>query len=176
MDEEIFVDKGNNIEYLKRLVLQNTFLMILIVIVVVSALSFFGNVYINDSFLCAIIERNPIVIKAFNNKFKIYDGTQTGAKLKSMIGTVIDNTNTYKPIVIVKNDENEIEIQAYCIKESSINGIIEGSLEFYTNNLSLIRNKLIDENDYIVEFDYAENGLINSIIITGILKSLDEGK
>ena len=182
MDEEILIDKENNINYLERLVSQNMFLIMLIVIVVISALLFWKNAYMNGNSSCAITERNPQEIESFNSQFTFYGGTQTGAKLKSMIGTAIANSNIDEsdtdrlPTVIVKNDENKIEIQAYCIKESSINGIIECSVYFYINNLSLIRNRLINKNKYLVEFDYTEKGLINSIIITGTINSLNEEK
>ena len=189
MDEEILIDKDDDIKYLERLVSQNTFLMILIVIVAIFPLSFICfSAYIDmnnsntDNYTGVLPQMSSLEIEAFNSQFINYEGRQTGNKLKALIGTLIANANTYEddsekcPTVAVMNDNNEITYLAYYVSLNNSNIAYEELQKIYIDNLAIIRNELQNNNYYSVEFEYTERGLINSIIITGTINSLNEGK
>ena len=181
MDEEILIDKDNDIKYLERLVSQNTFLMILITIIVISGLLIFAYIFMDDSeidnYSCSLTQMSTQEIEAFNSQFTIYEGRQKGAKLKSLIGTLISNANTYSddfekiPAIIVK-DKNKIIYMASFIKVDNEDN--ENPVDFYVSNLAFLRNNLINKSDYYVEFEYTERGLVNKIIITGTISGLNE--
>ena len=180
MDEEILIDKDNDIEYLKRLVSQNTFLIILIVIIIISALVFWTYLFMDDSrindYSCAVTQMGPKEIEDFNSQFTIYAESQIGNKLKSMLGTLIANANTYSnepekiPTVIVK-DDNKIIYVASFIKLAGEDS--KDMVEPYINYIAFIRNNIINKSYYNVEFKYSEDGLVNEIIITGTINGLN---
>ena len=186
MEEEL-INEENDLKYFKRLVIQNMLLIFAIVIIVIFGVSFLVYIfYIEehqfDNFICDISEMNPREIESFNSKFTTYDGKQTGAKLKSLIGTLIANANTYEddsekcPTVAVMNDNNEIAYLAHYASINNSNITYEGIQKIYIDNLAIIRNSLQNKNYYSVEFEYTEKGLVNTIIITGEIKGLNERK
>ena len=65
---------------------------------------------------------------------------------------------------------------AYYVSLNNSNIAYEELQKIYIDNLAIIRNELQNNNYYSVEFKYTERGLINSIIITGTINSLNEGK
>ena len=102
-------------------------------------------------------------IEAFNSQFTIYGGIQTGAKLKSMMGTLIANSFTYSeeveklPEVTAEIIEGE-EKEAKRPEEAN-------ATEDYREKLAEIRNELENKHEYTVEFDYDDNGLLKEVII-----------
>ncbi len=114
---------------------------------------------------------NTQEIEAFNTQFTIYGGAQTGVKIKSLMGTLIANANTYReepnkmPEVTAEivSDEEEQEINT--IKAETPKDNDEESLEEYINNLSEIRSSLDNKYEYNVSFEYSSNGVLNGIVI-----------
>ena len=180
MEEEL-INEENDLKYFKRLVIQNMLLIFAIVIIVIFGVSFF---YIEehqyDNFTCDISEMNPREIESFNSKFTSYDGKQTGAQLKSLMGMLISNGNTYVedseycPTVVVMNENNEIAYLAYYGKINNSNITNESLQKIYIDNLALLRETLQSKSYYSVEFEYTEKGVVNTIIITGKIKGLNE--
>lgn len=114
-------------------------------------------------------------LEAFNSQFTIYGGEQTGAKLKLLIGTVIENANTYMedpskmPEVtaeimntdMIDSERPEITvIEAKSPEESN-----EEQIQKYINALDEIRNKLENKHTYNVSFGYSSKGILNNISI-----------
>ncbi len=156
---------------LKKIKTQNRVLLIILVVIILIIIYFFIDeiIYVrtND---CLVVNNSPMStqeIEAFNGQFIIYSGEQTGAKLKSMIGTLIANTNTYRddsqkiPNLIYKNSDNEILYK--CDKDEET--FDEDFLEKYVKVAGTIRNFVIAKDNYKTEFEYQDNGLINTIII-----------
>ena len=186
MEEEL-INEADDIKYLKRLVVQNMLLIFVIVIIAILGVLFLVYCYYNvehkyDNFTCALTEMTSTEIEGFNSQFTIYGGKQTGNKLKALIGTLIANANTYEddsekcPTVAVMNDNNEIAYLAHYASINNSNITYEGIQKIYIDNLAIIRNSLQNKNYYSVEFEYKEKGLINTIIITGEIKGLNERK
>ena len=135
-----------------------------------------------DNYTGVLPQMSSTEIEGFNSQFINYEGRQTGNKLKALIGTLIANANTYEddsekcPTVAVMNDNNEITYLAYYVSLNNSNIAYEELQKIYIDNLAIIRNELQNNNYYSVEFKYTERGLINSIIITGTINSLNKGK
>lgn len=107
-------------------------------------------------------------IEAFNSQFTIYGGNQTGAKLKSMVGTLIANANTYRdePAKLPQISVDQLNVKNH---NNSTNGITSGGdedqLNAYVAVLGDIRNKLENKHMYSVEFEYTNNGILRKIIV-----------
>ena len=173
MDEEILIDKDNDIKYLERLVSQNTFLMILITIIVISGLLIFAYIFMDDSeidnYSCSLTQMSTQEIEAFNSQFTTYSGKQTGAQLKSLMGKLISNANTYKeepeklPVVeVTKYNGSDTNGNTANRPNNAGN---DNELQDYINVLSEMRNKMENKHTFTVEFDYTTNGVLTTIHI-----------
>ena len=76
----------------KALIIAGAILLSILIIAIGMFIYTSSQSTINDS----LTQMNTQEIEAFNSQFTIYDGAQTGAKLKSMCGTLIANANTYR--------------------------------------------------------------------------------
>ena len=74
------------------------------------------------------------------------------------------------------NENNEIAYLAYYDKINNSNITNENLQKIYIDNLALLRETLQNKSYYSVEFEYTEKGLVNTIIITGEIKGLNERK
>ena len=106
-------------------------------------------------------------VQAFNNEFMSFEGKQTGSNIKSMIGTLIANANTYRdeptkiPGVVFDKVNNS--------KESSVlrADVPEASQpQTYINSLNTIRNSVEPKHQYWVSITNQDNGLIDGIYVT----------
>ncbi|HIT70981.1 MAG TPA: hypothetical protein IAD08_03595 [Candidatus Scatovivens faecipullorum] len=106
-------------------------------------------------------------VQAFNNEFMSFEGRQTGSNIKSMIGTLIANANTYRdeptkiPGVVFDKVNNS--------KESSVlrADVPEASQpQSYINSLNTIRNSVEPKHQYWVSITNQDNGLIDGIYVT----------
>ena len=158
-----------DIEYLNKIRKQNKILIvILLILIVVNVVIFIVS---NDN--CSEESNNKMVSlyyrhESFNSQFTVYSGEQTGFKLKSLMGTLIANANTYYsepqriPEVIIKNNGT---ITYYVERPNNCENIDEK----YQSNLSNVRNALFNKMTYKVEFTYFEDLALDKIIITGEL-------
>ena len=163
-NNEIYI---KNFKFFKRLVLENYLLTSAIVITVVLFLFFCINRNNTDN--CSISNSSSSLsmrtqeIEEFNDQFNTFYGIQKGDNLKSLCDLLIHNANSYNeekeqlPIIIL-NDDNEVF--DFIIDRTDNNDRI---MELLTN----LRNSLIEQSKYNVEFDYKINGLIDKITITG---------
>ena len=137
------------------------------------------GMYTYTSSQSTIIDSNTSMstaeIEAFNSQFTMYAGKQKGTALKSLMGTLIANANTYReepnrlPEVsaeIVKSnssDEEDSEVTVVNAKTPEINE--EDSFQEYIDALSEIRNSVGNKDEYNVSFEYTNNGVLNQIVI-----------
>lgn len=104
-------------------------------------------------------------VEIFNSVYTMYEGEQSGSKIKSLIGTLISNANenvdeNFKiPGLYLENKES--------VKKSFASGIPEnGENKPYIDALQNIRTKIDPKHKYWVEFNYQSNGLIDYINIS----------
>ena len=120
-------------------------------------------------------EMSNMEIEAFNTQFTVYEGEQTGAKLKSLMGTLIANANAYKeepyklPEVtaeIIDLDSDDDEEQDVTVLEAKTpEKSDKDSLQDYVDLLTEIRSSLENKHNYQVSFGYNSDGIVNKIII-----------
>lgn len=104
-------------------------------------------------------------IEAFNARYTIYEGEQTGSNVKSLVGVLISNAktnseeNTKIPGIYLENKENT--------GDSMNSGLPEnGESSLYINALQDIRQQIDSKHKYWVEVNYQSNGLIDYINIS----------
>ena len=106
-------------------------------------------------------------IEAFNSQFTIYGGKQTGAKLKSLMGTLIANANTYREepakLPWVKAGKLDSTGSYKNNTPAVTKGGCESELNAYVNALGYIRNHLEGKHTYTVVFSYSNNGVLTGI-------------
>lgn len=163
---ETNTENKNTTEYLKKIKNHNKILVLLLVIllIVYIVLRILSNNYYSE------ISNNKITpymeYESYNSQFTVYGGEQSGSKIKSLMGTLIANSNTYSsesqriPEIIVKNNGT---ISHYIERPNET----EESTTKYINDLADIRNKLSNKDTYYVEFTYSERLIVDKIIITG---------
>ncbi len=101
-------------------------------------------------------------IEAYNIKYTMYEGEQTGANVKSLVGVLISNAstnedeNTKIPGLYV---ENKKEVLDSSVPEN-------GEISTYLDSLQSIRQSLENKHKYWVEVSYQKNGLIDYINIS----------
>ncbi len=110
-------------------------------------------------------------IEAFNSNFSSYEAEQIGSQVKSLLGRLIANANTYEtepskvPTVIIADqvaDDYDEYKNNNSISYTESNAQANGN---YIINLATIRNHISIKHMYYVEFGYSEDGLIDSVII-----------
>lgn len=101
-------------------------------------------------------------IEAYNVKYTMYEGEQTGANIKSLVGVLVSNAST-------NEDEND-RIPGLCLeyeKDTMDSGIPEnGETSTYLDALQDIKHNLENKHKYWVEVSYQKNGLIDYINIS----------
>lgn len=123
----------------------------------------------------SINSMNTQEIEAFNSQFTLYGGSQTGAKLKSLLGILIANVNTYNkepdkiPEVQIEmielNGNSEEEQESYIVNVAAPEKNNNESVQEYINKISEIRNSLENKHSYNVSFEYTTKGLLDKITI-----------
>ena len=74
----------------KALIIAGAILLSILIIAIGMFIYTSSQSTISDS----LTQMNTQEIEAFNSQFTIYGGQQTGAKVKTMVGTLIANANT----------------------------------------------------------------------------------
>ena len=138
---------------------------ILLVILIIAIGMFIFNAA-NDQITGAVTGMSKNQITAFNKTFLNYEGTCSGAQIKSLMGELIANADTYKdeatkiPAVYIDqvsgSNDDEYNVQAGS----------NGNQADYINNLGTIRNRVDQKHEYYVEMSYQANGLIDYINIS----------
>lgn len=105
-------------------------------------------------------------IEAFNNNFTTYDGAQTGSQVKSLIGRLIANADTYRdepakvPAFQIDQISNTTSTGEDVIFDTA------GNPQDYVDRLSAVRNKIETKHEYWIEMSYQNNGIIDYVVIT----------
>lgn len=104
-------------------------------------------------------------IETSNAAYTMYEGEQTGAKVKSLVGVLISNAKTNAnenakiPGLYLENKDS--------VKKSFDSGLPQdGESTLYIDALQKIRQKLDPKHKYWVEINYQNNGLIDYINIS----------
>lgn len=100
--------------------------------------------------------------EAYNVKYTMYEGEQTGANVKSLVGVLASNVSA--------NEDENTKIPGLYFeynKEFLDSGIPEnGETTEYLDKLQEIKNNLQNKHKYWVEVNYQKNGLIDYINIS----------
>lgn len=101
-------------------------------------------------------------IEAYNVKYTMYEGEQTGANVKSLVGVLVSNAST--------NEDENTRIPGLYFeynKEVWDSGVPEnGETSSYLNALQEIKQNLESKHKYWIEVNYQKNGLIDYINIS----------
>ena len=134
--------------------------MLLCIVIVAVGMYIFNDS--NNAITDSMAAMSTQEIDAHNTKYIMYEGKQSGANIKSLVGILISNSN-------VNKDEPSkvpgiyIEIDNDC-KDS---GIPEsGNNTSYISALENIRSHVTTKHDYWVEVTYQSNGLIDYLNIS----------
>lgn len=109
-------------------------------------------------------------IQAFNNEFESYAGKQQGSNIKSLLGRLVANADTYRdeptkiPAVIFDqqvNNSSDLEDS-----EKTVNVPPASNPQDYINALNVIKNKVEPKHQYWVTITNQDNGLIDTIFVT----------
>ena len=137
-------------------------ILICILLVAVGMYIFNGS---NSSIESSIATMSTQEIETFNTKYTMYEGEQSGANVKALLGTLISNSNTNKgeitkiPGVYFENYKNNKEKI-----DSSLP--IDGENAEYLDVLQNIKHNIDNKHKYWVEFNFQNNGLIDYVNIS----------
>lgn len=142
----------------KALLIAGAILVVILIIAVGMFVTNNATSTINDS----IGSMSTQEIEAFNLKFTMYEGEQTGANIKALVGTLIANSNTNKseiskiPGVFFENSDKTYDSG---IPESDSNSE-------YISGLENIKKNIDTKHKYWVEMSFQDNGLLDYINIS----------
>lgn len=142
----------------KALIIAGTILVIILIVAAGMFITTSSQGTVSDSMASMSTQE----IDAFNLRFTMYEGEQTGTNIKTLVGTLITNSNTYK-------DEVTKIPGLYLEAESDTldSGIPEiGKNSEYINELGKIKNNIDAKHKYWVEISYQDNGIIDYINIS----------
>ena len=118
---------------------------------------------------------SPQEVQAFNNEFMSFEGRQQGSNIKSMIGTLISNANTYRdePTKIPGVRFNKVNN----VKDDPMDAQVPDASnpQPYITALNEIRNLVEPKHQYWVSITNQDNGLIDAIVVTYEVESQGEG-
>lgn len=115
---------------------------------------------------------------AFNSQFTGYDGAQTGSQIKSLIGDLVTNANTFaeepgKLISLNCDHLDSADVKKGLGNQTSGNAEytavapdIANATATYIQQLGKMRNAVETKHTYWVELVYGTSGLINTINIS----------
>lgn len=108
-------------------------------------------------------------VDAFNNEFMSYEGKQQGSNIKSMIGRLISNANTYRdePTKIPGVRFDKVSNSNDAGKNEMLAEVPEASVpKPYIDQLNKIRNMVEPKHQYWVTITNQDNGLIDALIVS----------
>ena len=137
----------------------------IIVCIMIVAVGMYINSNASSSIEDSMDTMSTTEIETSNATYTMYEGEQTGAKVKSLIGVLISNAKTNAnenariPGLYLENKDS--------VKNSFDSGLPEnGDSALYIDALQKIRQKLDPKHKYWVEINYQSNGLIDYINIS----------
>ena len=104
-------------------------------------------------------------VNSFNSQFTSYQGDKvSGSNVKALLTNLAGNYASYKdePAKVPEVDASSIEST---LKASHTK--TDGT-EKYNENISKIRNKIVDKHTYSIVMNFGEAGVIDSIVITDV--------
>lgn len=135
----------------------------LVVGIISTAMSFYNSA--SNSIINATETLSTQEVKAFNDTFTTYEGSQEGSNIRALITRLISNANTYQDepekipgVRADKETANGREVEAEVPQDSEISE--------YVNSLIEIRTNIDTKHEYWVTITKQENGFIDAIIIT----------
>ena len=148
----------------KALIIAGAILLSILIIAIGMFIYTSSQSTINES----MIQMSTQEIEAFNSQFTIYEGDQSGSKVKSMISKLIANANTYKE-ELAKMPAVGIDHYTDSTEDNALpkNAKVEATTEVadYISSLGTIRGNLDNKHPYYVKFTYNQNGIISGIMI-----------
>lgn len=134
----------------------------ILVVILIIAIGMFVTNDANSTVDDALSSMSTQEIEAFNLKFTMYEGEQTGANIKALVGTLIANSNTNKSeITKIPGVFMEISDGTYD------SGIPEAdSNSEYISGLENIKKNIDVKHKYWVEISFQDNGLLDYINIS----------
>lgn len=142
----------------KALLVAGAMLVCILLVAVVMFVSNGSQGTIND----AMSSMSTQEIDAFNMQFTMYEGEQTGANIKSLVGTLISNSNTNQ------DEVSKIPGVYFESKDSNLDsGIPEsGNTSNYIKELEEIKKNVDTKHKYWIEITYQDIGIIDYINIS----------
>ena len=146
----------------KALLIAGAILLVILIIAIGMFIYQAANEQVND----AVTGMSRNQVNAFNSTFLNYEGTRTGAQVKSLLQELISNANTYA-------DEQSKLPYVYCQQISTkttgnctITANDDGVQKSYIDGLGSLRNRIDQKHEYYLEMNYQQNGLIDYILIS----------
>lgn len=144
----------------KALLIAGAILLVVVIIGIGMAVMNNANTSVNDSMSSMSTQE----IDAYNAKYAMYEGEQSGANIKSLVGILISNSNANKdeiskiPGMSLENMSSEV-INTGVPEEA-------GNVSAYVRVLENIRTSVQTKHKYWVEMSYQSNGLVDYINIS----------
>ena len=116
----------------------------------------------NDKITDSISAMSTQEIDAHNNQYILYEGSQSGSKIKSLVSILISNSKT--------NSDETVKIPGVYLQVDK-NGLdtgipIDGDTTSYKSSLEQIRKQVDTKHDYWIELSYQDNGLVDYLTIS----------
>lgn len=107
---------------------------------------------------------------AFNNQFTIYEGAQTGSKVKALIGVLIANSKTYEDEItkiptLTVVDKATVKGENANVSMNAKRPEVAGDSNDYVENIIAIKNEIEEKHTYWVETVFGTMGVISEIQI-----------
>lgn len=105
---------------------------------------------------------------AFNSKFTGYATKQTGSQVKSLIGDLITNSNTFieEPAKIINFRIDQVNASNSVTNTEAPRPAQANATDSYVQELGIIRNGLENKHTYWVELVYNAGGVIDTINVS----------
>ena len=146
----------------KALLIAGAILLVILII----AIGMFIYQAANEQLTDAVTGMSRNQVNAFNSTFLNYEGTRTGAQVKSLLQELISNANTYA-------DEQSKLPYVYCqqistktTSDCTITANDDGVQKEYIDGLGTLRNRVDQKHEYYIEMNYQENGLVDYVLIS----------
>ncbi len=161
----------------KALLIAGAILLAILIIAIGMFIFTSAQSQVND----ALTDMSSQQIEAFNSNFSSYDASQVGSQVKSLLGRLIANGNTYTeepakvPTVVFTDKTGDPDkggdgkVSDTCTDKSfgkiAYTNSDASQMNNYINALGKARNFISTKHKYYVEFGYTETGLISSVVI-----------
>ncbi len=151
----------------KALLIAGAILLCILIIAIGMFIYSSAKTNIDDS----ITQMSSQSIDAFNAIWENYEGKQSGAQVKSLLGKLISNANTYReetaniPTVEIKDGQISANTKLDETNKIINTPNLESGVAGYINSCGDFKSQVESKHQYIVKFGYSKSGLINKITI-----------